>query len=218
MVRQIILEDTADLDIYPESDGKPMADNTVQFRWIVLIKENLEILFAAASNVFIAGDLLWYPVSGNKKIRCAPDAMVVFGRPKADRGAYVQHLEANVAPQVVFEILSPGNRQGEMKKKFTFYQTYGVEEYYLYDPKKNNLQGWLSTNNILKPIQNIDNWVSPRLQIKFALTDTTLSIYYPDGRKFLTPTELEQQRLQAEQRAQRLAARLRELGEDPDLL
>jgi hypothetical protein len=28
--------------IYPESDGKRMADNTQQFRWIVVIKENLE--------------------------------------------------------------------------------------------------------------------------------------------------------------------------------
>lgn len=39
---------------YPDSDGQPMADNTQQFRWIVLIKENLELLFAAA-NVFVAG-------------------------------------------------------------------------------------------------------------------------------------------------------------------
>lgn len=31
--------------IYPESDGQPMAENTKQFRWIVTIKENLEILF-----------------------------------------------------------------------------------------------------------------------------------------------------------------------------
>jgi|GEM_PF-4164905 hypothetical protein len=27
---------------YPESDDRPMADNTLQFRWIVTIKENLE--------------------------------------------------------------------------------------------------------------------------------------------------------------------------------
>jgi hypothetical protein len=31
--------------IYPDSDGQPMADNTLQFRWIVLIKENLECVF-----------------------------------------------------------------------------------------------------------------------------------------------------------------------------
>lgn len=32
--------------IYPDSDGQPMADNTKQFRWIVLLKENLDCLFA----------------------------------------------------------------------------------------------------------------------------------------------------------------------------
>jgi Uma2 family endonuclease len=47
---------------YPDSDGQPMADNTKQFRWIVTIKENLEILFADNAQVFIAGDLLWHPV------------------------------------------------------------------------------------------------------------------------------------------------------------
>jgi hypothetical protein len=28
--------------IYPDSDGQPMADNTLQFRWITTIKTNLE--------------------------------------------------------------------------------------------------------------------------------------------------------------------------------
>ena len=36
--------------IYPESDGQPMADNTEQFQWIVVIKENLELLFASEGN------------------------------------------------------------------------------------------------------------------------------------------------------------------------
>jgi Uma2 family endonuclease len=71
--------------IYPENDGQPMSDNTKQFRWIVLIKENLEIWFAHDPQVFIAGDLLWYPVQGRPDIRVAPDAMVAFGRPKGDR-------------------------------------------------------------------------------------------------------------------------------------
>ncbi len=37
---------SSDIIIYPESSRKPMADNTQQFRWIVTIKENLEILYA----------------------------------------------------------------------------------------------------------------------------------------------------------------------------
>ena len=87
---------------YPNSDGQPMADNTQQFQWIVTIKENLEILFAAKSEVFVAGDLLWYPVEGNNRLCQAPDVMVVLGRPKGDRGSYRQWREENIAPQVVF--------------------------------------------------------------------------------------------------------------------
>jgi Uma2 family endonuclease len=37
---------------------------------------------------------------------------------------------------VVFEILSPGNRLAEMMAKFEFYDRYGVEEYYIYDPDR----------------------------------------------------------------------------------
>ncbi|MFN3316640.1 MAG: hypothetical protein ACK40K_07495, partial [Raineya sp.] len=58
--------------VYPDSDGELMADNTKQFNWIVLIKEGLEALFAHRQDVFVAGDLLWYPVEGNPKIRKAP--------------------------------------------------------------------------------------------------------------------------------------------------
>ncbi len=53
--------------VYPDSDGQPMADNTLQFQWIVVIKENLEVLFADDPNVFVAGDLLWYPLEATTK-------------------------------------------------------------------------------------------------------------------------------------------------------
>jgi Uma2 family endonuclease len=122
--------------VYPDSDGKPMADNTKQFDWIVKIKENLERIYRNDPDVFIAGDLLWYPVEGNNKIRIAPDAMVVFGRPKGHRGSYRSWEENHISPQGVFEILSPGNKRTEMERKFLFYQEYRVEEYCIYDPDR----------------------------------------------------------------------------------
>lgn len=103
--------------IYPESDGKPMADNTKQFELIVEIKKGLDLLYVNDPQVFIAGDLFWYPVEGQPKIVTAPDVMVAFGRPKGDRGSYKQWEENNIAPQVVFEILSPTNSRIEMSKK-----------------------------------------------------------------------------------------------------
>jgi hypothetical protein len=187
--------------------------------------------------------LLWYPVEGNNRLGKAPDVMVAFGRPKGRRGSYKQWLEENIPPQVVFEILSPGNRQSEMAKKFEFYEKYGVEEYYLYDFSKLDLTGWLRQGEKLKVIDEMAGWVSPRLKVRFELTESGIEVIRPDGQKFLTSQELaqraeaesqraeaesqrakaesqraeaESQRAkQAEERVKLLEARLRELNIDP---
>jgi Uma2 family endonuclease len=193
--------------IYPDSDGKPVANNTIQFRWIVEIKQNLDWLFADDPNVFVAGDLFWYPVEGRNNIVNAPDVMVVIGRPKGDRLSYLQWKEGKIAPQVVFEILSPSNTKVEMEKKLLFYDRYGVEEYYIYDPDSNSLQGWLRGEDGLDVIPQMADWVSPRLQIRFVPSETGLQLYRPDGERFSSYAEisqrLEQERQRAEQERQR---------------
>jgi Uma2 family endonuclease len=195
---------------YPDSDGQPMADNTKQFRWIVTIKENLDLLFAADPNVFVAGDLLWYPIEGDNTTRTAPDTMVIFGRPKGDRGSYQQWKEDNIPPQVVFEILSPGNRMGEMERKRQFYERYGVAEYYIYDPDRLDLSGWMRSDDKLVPIfqgkgsanEAIEDWVSARLGIRFVIhPGEELVIYRPDGEKFIGFGELDELRRSQQQRA-----------------
>jgi len=207
MVQQLSPQTTPEI-IYPDSDGEPMAENTEQFKWIVLIKENLEIWFAGAADVFVAGDLLWYPVEGNNKLRQAPDTMVVFGRPKGKRGSYKQWEEENIPPQVVFEVLSPGNRSKKMFEKLLFYQRYGVQEYYIYDPEENELTGLVRYGDWLEPIEEMNGWVSPLLEIRFELTENNLEIYRPDGRRFLTSVELEQRAEEATARAEEATARL----------
>ncbi|MFM7363954.1 MAG: Uma2 family endonuclease [Cuspidothrix sp.] len=201
MVQQLTPETKPEI-IYPDSDGNPMADNTEHYEWIVKIKENLEILFASENDVFIAGDLLWYPVEGSVKTRQAPDVMVIFGRPKGRRGSYKQWEENNIAPQVVFEILSPGNRSQEMARKLLFYQRHGVEEYYVYNPDKIELTGFILEQAWLEEIEEINNWVSPRLGIRLELTANNLEIYYPQGQKFLTSLELNQRAAQEYERAE----------------
>ncbi|NWG21933.1 MAG: Uma2 family endonuclease [Chloroflexi bacterium] len=216
--------------VYPDSDGMPMAENTLQFREIVTIQGNLDSMFRDRPDVFVAGDLLWYPVEGEPAIRRAPDAMVVFGRPKGDRGSYRQWEEGGIAPQVVFEVLSPGNTLTEMAEKFEFYDLYGVEEYYLYDPDSGDMSGWKREGSRLRVIPVINGWVSPRLQVRFVRDPDRVRMYRPDGTPFLSFVEvqaqMEQERQRAEQerqraeqerqRAERMAQRLRELGVDPD--
>jgi Uma2 family endonuclease len=218
--------------IYPSSDGQPMADSTIQYQWITTIKGGCDALFKDDPNVFIAGDLLWYPIEGNNRICQAPDTMVVFGRPKGDRRSYLQWKENNIPPQVVFEIRSYSDSQTKMAKKLAFYYRYGVEEYYLYDPDEKELTGWQRIEGLLEVIESMSGWVSPRLGVRFELTESGLELYRPDGQKFLSYLELEEQRElaaqraeqeaqraeQEAQRAERLAAKLRELNIDPDSL
>ena len=196
----LLLEPEAEI-IYPESDGKPIADNTRQFEWITTIKGGLDALFADDPQVFVAGDLLWYPVAGEPTTRVAPDVMVVFGRPKGHRGSYQQFLEENIAPQVVFEVLSPGNRAGEMHDKREFYERFGVEEYYLYDPDGGLLAGWLRSDKALLPNARMGGWVSPRLGVTFGLEGEDLVLLRPDGERFQSYVELARAREQAVARA-----------------
>lgn len=221
---------------YPDSDGKPLSDNTLQFEWIVTIKGGLDAIYRDAPDVFVAGDLLWYPVEGDNKTRQAPDAMVVFGRPKGYRGSYKQWVEGGIAPQVAFEVLSPKNTRREMDRKRKWYFDFGVEEYYEFDPDRMRLRGWIKDGDEPREILSMAEWVSPRLAIRFELGDD-LTIHGPDGRPFATYVEISRQRDRSDelferesrraevehqraeverQRADRLAAKLRELGLDPD--
>ena len=230
--------------IYPDSDGEPIAENTLQFRCIHTLYGGLVELYRDRPDVFVAADLLWYPLEGNNTHRLAPDAMVVFGRPKGDRGSYMQWREDGIAPQVVFEILSPGNRAGELENKRQFYERHGVEEYYLYDPDRLILQGWLRHDDHFRPIAEMDGWMSPRLGILFELGGEELPILSPDGRPFSSYGDLlarsdrdralaERERERAEnereradresrekdlalERARRLAEQLRALGIEPE--
>jgi Uma2 family endonuclease len=212
--------------VYPDSDGQPMADNTKQFRWITIIKSNLDWLFQDEDLVFVAGDLLWYPIEGNPKYRVAPDAMVVFGRPKGDRGSYKQWQEDNIPPQVVFEILSPGNTEGEMERKLQIYARCGVEEYYIFDPDRYTLKGYQRGDDFyLDRIEVMEGWTSPRLGISFSLLGAELQITRPDGRIFESFDSVASERdlilaekQQLEIDKSKRDAKLRELGIDPDLL
>jgi Uma2 family endonuclease len=222
---------------YPDDDGLPMADNTLQYETIVTIKGNLDAQYRHDKNVFVGGNLLWYPVEGHPTIRQAPDVLVAFGRPKIYRGSYKQWLEDGIAPQVVFEILSPGNRPEEMDRAFEFYDRYGVDEYYIYDPDEVEMMGWQRMAGILETIMPMHNHVSKLLGIRFDLTRNELVIFGPGGKPFRSFVEIvehqekaenqfarerkraEREKIRAEQekiRADRLAAQLKALGVDPD--
>jgi Uma2 family endonuclease len=226
------------VELYPDSDGQPMADNTRQWDYIALIKNGFDVLFQDRPDVFVGGDLLWYAEEGNPKERLAPDALIAFGRPKGYRGSYKPWAENGVEPQVVFEVLSPSNTRAEMEKKLLFYQKHGVEEYYEYDPDRGELLAWSRQEGWgLVPVEDVYSWVSPRTGVRFQMEGLDLVILRPDGMPFLNAIEMnavaekskarameersraEKEKARAEKekaRADKLAAMLRAAGIDPD--
>ncbi len=227
----------ADDTFYPESDGNLMADNMTQARYMSLLRGGIDAVFRDRPDVLVAMDLLWYPVYGEPGTVAAPDVMVVLGRPRGDRRSYKQWEEGGIPPQVVFEIRSHNNSPQDVFRYHDFYQEHGVEEFYYYEPEDASFIGFQREENHLRFIKSSPNWTSPRLGIRFAMEDGWLVVYGPDGRRFqdypalvgqLEATEAQlqeaaerldavQAKLEAEQRQrERMAARLRELGVDPD--
>jgi Uma2 family endonuclease len=195
--------------VYPESDGKPMADNSKQFEWIYRIYGNLAALYEQREDVFVCGNQNWYPVQGHPEIVQAPDVYVIFGRPKGDRPSYKQWEEGGVPMTVVFEILSPNNSVMEMIGKQLWYEEYGVQEYYVFDPEESSLAPHLRRGEMLRPIRFAQEFTSPLLKVRFDLSGDEMAVFYPDGRRFLTFEELEAERarehllrLDAEKRAE----------------
>lgn len=167
-----------DLDFYPEDNGEPLSESTHQFLWIQTIVQNLQSLANARGDTFVAEDLLWYPVQGDRTGSVAPDTMVVPGRAAGHRRSYLQWREGNIPPQVVFEIVSHTNTAAQMADKRAWHQRYGVHEYYQYDPQTNQSEGWLRSGDKRTEVPDMHGHISPLLGIRFDASGDELAIFH----------------------------------------
>lgn len=60
----------------------------------------------------------------------------------------------------------------------------------------------------LKPIKQMQGWVSPRLDIRFDVVEKELQVYHSNGKQFASYVELVEQREQERQRAERAESAL----------
>ena len=88
----------------------------------------------------------------------------------------------------------------------------------MYPPFPAHAEGWTRKGERFARIAEMNGWVSPRLGMRFELQDGNLRLFGSDGREFRSPAEIAAERDAAERRADRFAAKLRELGIDPDSL
>ena len=214
---------------YPDSDGLPMAESDVARDYLIYGVEALDSYFRENVNVYVSGNLFIYYEQGNPKAVVAPDVFVVFGVEKKKRLSYKTWEEEGKVPDLVLEITSKSTASEDRGTKRGLYAYLGVKEYFQYDPTadylKPSLQGFrLIEGNYLPIPEQIH---SDRLSVYSETLGLELSLeangemrfYDPKtGTKLLSPREMEQAKHQAEQKANKLAAKLRELGIDPDLI
>ncbi len=214
---------------YPDEDGKPMAEGDLQRKCLVYATTVLEIYFQNHPDVYVAGNLLIYYEKGYPESVVAPDVFVVFGVENRDRRSYKTWEENNQIPNFVLEITSKTTRSKDQGAKKGIYAFLGVREYFQYDPTGDylnpQLQGLqLVDGNYFPVATNIlpDGTVSLSsevLGLELRLEAGKLRFYNPATVQILLTHEEEAAARQAaEEKAQRLAAKLRELNIDPDSL
>jgi Uma2 family endonuclease len=214
---------------YPDSDGLPMAESDAARDYLIYGVEALDSYFQEYANVYVSGNLFIYYEQGNPKAVVAPDVFVVFGAEKKKRPSYKTWEEQDKLPDFVLEITSKSTASEDRGIKRGLYAYLGVKEYFQYDPTadylKPSLQGFRLIEGNYLPIMGQLN--SDRLSIYsetlglelWLESNGEMRFYAPKtAAKLLSPREMQQAKYQAEQRSAKLAAKLRELGIDPDLI
>ena len=159
---------------YPESDGRPMAENDWQRAVIVHTLCVLGNRFGGRPDVYVSGDLLIYHEEGNPRASVVPDVFVVFGAESRMRRVY-KLWEEPKAPDFVLEVASPSTWKDDEGPKRALYERLGVREYFQHDPTgehlPSRLQGRRLVRGAYKPLP-----VVPSLDGTLLLSSETLGL------------------------------------------
>ena len=106
-----------------------------------LTSEFLKVFPNDGCKLYVAPfDVRFPDENGNVKTVVQPDLCVICDPNKLDERGCLG------APDLVVEILSPGNSKREMKDKYELYQEYGVSEYWVVRPEERNIHIYVLEN------------------------------------------------------------------------
>ena len=203
--------------IYPESDGKPMAETDRHRDLMTDVIHTLREHYKNENDVYVTGNLFLFYEEGDPYQVIAPDVFVAFGVEKKQRRTYMTWNEG-VTPDFVLEVASPNTFRDDMVKKKDLYESVlSVKEYYIYDPLGQIMPSFIGYRLVDGVYQEID-FVDDRLPLEvlgleLGERDGELRLYDPMTSEWLqTPLEraefAEERAENAEDRAeQELTAR-----------
>jgi len=178
--------------IYPESDGKPMAETDIHRNLLADLVFTLENHFREQPDVYVSGNLLVYYVEGNPAKCFAPDVFVVRGVPKGQRRIY-KLWEEGVAPQIAIELTSRKTWREDLQTKWDLYRELGVQEYFIFDPEYDYLDdplvGYRLENEKYAALEINDRRIkSEVLGLELVDTGETLRLFDPITGQLLPDT------------------------------
>ncbi len=182
--------DTADL--YPDTDGEPMAASDLHLEILIWLLQTLKAHFAQRPDVYVSGDILTYYTEGDPRAVVAPDVLVSFGIGQKQRHTYKVWEEGKV-PDFVMEFSSKTTYQNDLTDKMDLYATLGIPNYLLYDAEAlylpSPLMGFQLIDGVYIPIPpGVDGGIrSDILGLDFHIRERRLGIYDSVGEKWLQP-------------------------------
>lgn len=216
--------------ILPPSDlysNEPPLESELHLEQIMLLLKCLKWLWRGRTDFYAAGNLtIYYSLNKSKSEDFrGPDFFVVLDTESKTRKSWVVWEEDGKYPNVILEILSEStaNIDKEFKKKL-YQDTFRTPDYFWFDPYTLEFAGFHLVDGKYQPLEanNQGHLWSQQLGLYLGIHQGLLRFFTPEGQLVPTPEEeAESERQQKElalSRAERLAAKLRELNIDPDTI
>ncbi|MBD2449860.1 Uma2 family endonuclease [Nostoc sp. FACHB-152] len=216
--------------IFPPGDlysDEPPFETELHLRQIILLFECLEWLWRDRNDFYIASNLTIYYSWNKRKTEDfrGPDFFVVLDTERRTRKSWVVWEEEGKYPNVILEILSESTAKTDKDLKKKLYQnTFRTPDYFWFDPESQEFAGFHLVDGQYQPLEpNTQGHLwSQQLGLYLGIYEGLLRFFTSEGQLVLTPEEAaefeRQQKELAQERAARLAAKLRELNIDPETI
>jgi len=200
--------------IYPPGDfysDEPPLETHLHLQQLMLLLKCLDWLWRERTDYFAAGNLTIYYSPNQRKSEDfrGPDFFVVLGTENRPRKSWTVWEENGQYPNVIVELLSESTAATDRGLKKQIYQDiFRTPDYFWFDPNTLEFQGFHLVDGEYEPLEpNEQGWLwSKQLGLHLGIHETVLRFFTPEGKLVPTP----------EERNEKLAAKLRELGVDPD--
>lgn len=216
-------------DLY--SDEPPLETDLHRLQMTLLI-QCLEWLWRSRNDFYASGNITIYYSPRQRKSEDfrGPDFFVVLGTERKARKSWVVWQEGGNYPNLIVELLSDSTAATDKNLKKEIYQnTFRTPEYFWFDTNNLEFAGFVLVAGKYQPLKpNAQGWLwSQQLELYLGIYQDKLRFFTNEGELVPTPEEVAQQETQRaeqekqraeqeKQRSDRLAAKLQELGIDPN--